>query len=180
MVILVDESRIKEVGPDRACAEWLLRCGALVKWQDRESWTTDYNSLPASGGRSLKIEEIDATDAAVMHIGFPHFKGCKRIRRIVFHKSHYLEDAALAQLTLLQDSLQELQISSCGNVSADGLRHIKKLKNLEYLLLYDLPEIENKDSMMEELQAALPNCAVVFPYAQGKDDPSLKPQEGKD
>lgn len=28
----VDRSRIEEVGPDRACAEWLLRCGAGVKW----------------------------------------------------------------------------------------------------------------------------------------------------
>lgn len=69
----VDENRIKEVGPDRACAEWLLRCGVLVKWHNKESWTKDYNLLPQTGGRLLKIEEIDATDAAIMHIGFPHF-----------------------------------------------------------------------------------------------------------
>lgn len=72
----VDESRIKDVGPDRACAEWLLRCGALVKWRNMESWTKDYNSLPVSGGRLLKVEEIDATDSAIMHIGFPHFSKC--------------------------------------------------------------------------------------------------------
>ncbi|XP_042209084.1 ATP synthase subunit s, mitochondrial-like isoform X2 [Homarus americanus] len=125
----VDESRIKDVGPDRACAEWLLRCGAFVKWQNSENWTKDYNTLPATGGRFLKIEEIDATDSAIMHIGFPHFRGCKHIRRIVFHKASYLDDLGLSQLLLLQNSLKELQISSCGNVTSDGLRNLKKLDN---------------------------------------------------
>lgn len=72
--VRVDENRIKEVGPDRACAEWLLRCGAFVRWQDRETWTKDYNTLPPAGNRALKIAEVDATDSAVMHIGFPHFR----------------------------------------------------------------------------------------------------------
>ena len=27
--------RIKDVGPDRACAEWLLRCGAGLKWKGK-------------------------------------------------------------------------------------------------------------------------------------------------
>lgn len=175
----VDESRIKEVGPDRACAEWLLRCGAFVKWQNKDGWTKDYNTLPVSGGRALKIEEVDATDSAIMHIGFPHFKGCKHIKRMVFHKALYLEDAGMSLLPLLQESLKELQVSSCGNVTVEGLRHIKKLKNLESLLLYDLPEIRNKDAMQKELQDALPKCTVLFPYAQPEDDPSLKTEEEK-
>nr|XP_045619898.1 ATP synthase subunit s, mitochondrial-like [Procambarus clarkii] len=173
----VDESRVKEVGPDRACAEWLLRCGAVVKWHSSGKWTKDYNTLPPTGGSLLKIEEIDATDSAVMHIGFPHFKGCKHIRRIVFHKASYLDDAGLSQLPLLCNSLKELQISSCGNVTADGLRHLGKLKNLEHLLLYDLPEITNKDAILQELEEALPKCTIVFPYALAKDDPSLKTKE---
>lgn len=176
----VDENRIKEVGPDRACAEWLLRCGAFIKWQNRELWTKDYNSLPPTGGRAMKIEEIDATDAAIMHIGFQHFKGCKHIKRIVFHKAIYLEDAGMALLPLLKDSLTELQVSSCGNVTADGLRHIKQLVNLQYLLLYDLPEIRDKDALQQELQEALPNCAVVFPYAQPEDDPNAQQKDIKE
>lgn len=71
--VRVDGARIKEVGPDRACAEWLLRCGAAVKWdKGSEEWLKDYNSLPV-GNYRLHITEIDATDSAVMHVGFPHF-----------------------------------------------------------------------------------------------------------
>jgi len=72
----VDEQRIKEVGPDRACAEWLLRCGAKVRWDKREEWLADYNSLPIGQYRALKIVEIDATESCVMGIGFTHFRTC--------------------------------------------------------------------------------------------------------
>ena len=68
----VDPSRIKDVGPDRAAAEWLLRCGAGVKWKDHETKLIDYNSLPAGSYRTLFIEEIDGTDSCIMSIGFPH------------------------------------------------------------------------------------------------------------
>lgn len=176
----VDESRIRDVGPDRACAEWLLRCGALVRWLERDQWTKDYNSLPVTGSRALKIEEVDATDSAIMHIGFPHFKNCKYIRRIIFHRASYLDDDALSMLSVLSPSLKQLQISACGNITAEGLRHLHQLKNLDYLLLYDLPEIQDKDAVVRELEAALPGCRVDFPYALAKDDPSLKEKEKED
>ena len=92
-------ARIKDVGPDRACAEWLLRCGAVVKWHGKgnfirdeiiifqtfalfgrwsyyylEKTIKDYNSLPVGNYRSLKIESVDATDSAIMEAGFTHFK----------------------------------------------------------------------------------------------------------
>ncbi|XP_076067364.1 ATP synthase subunit s, mitochondrial-like isoform X1 [Oratosquilla oratoria] len=212
----VDENRIKEVGPDRACAEWLLRCGAGVKWLNYGSWTKDYNSLPIGGAKMHKIEEIDGTDSAVI-VGVPLWQwlkvaegeqllavrypcvknhqlklilslamyrpaspdgeGCKHIRRIIFHKTSYLDDAALAYIPYLKGSLKELQISSCGNITVEGLQHLKKLEGLEYLLLYDLPEIKDRKAMEDELQKALPNCAVVFPYADAKDDPSLKKED---
>ena len=68
----VDYDRLKLVGPDRTCAEWLLRCGAAVKWKDKEFWEKDYNLLPGSNFERYKIEEIDGTGSAIMGIGFPH------------------------------------------------------------------------------------------------------------
>ena len=68
-----DNNRIKEVGAHRACAEWLLRCGAHVKWEGFNTFQDDYNKLPVGGFNKFKIEEINADDAAIMAIGFPHF-----------------------------------------------------------------------------------------------------------
>ena len=78
----VDPERIKAVGPDRACAEWLIRCGAGVKWVNSKNFLKDYNSLPVGGGRAFKIEEVDATDSAIMEVGFPHFKDCDHLRKM--------------------------------------------------------------------------------------------------
>jgi len=68
-----DPDRIKEVGPNRACAEWLLRCGATFKWKGFDRFQTDYHALPASDFRSFVIEEVEAVEAGIMRVGFEHF-----------------------------------------------------------------------------------------------------------
>jgi len=68
-----DHDRIKEVGPNRACAEWLLRCGAALKWKGSDHFQTDYHALPPSNFRSFLIEEVEAVEAGIMDVGFEHF-----------------------------------------------------------------------------------------------------------
>ena len=68
-----DKDRIKEVGPNRACAEWLLRCGATVKWKGSDRFQTDYHALPTSDFRSFVIEEVEAVEAGISFSGFEHF-----------------------------------------------------------------------------------------------------------
>ena len=68
-----DRDRIKEVGPNRACAEWLLRCGATLKWKGSNRFQTDYNTLPGSDYRSYVIEEVEAEEAGIINVGFEHF-----------------------------------------------------------------------------------------------------------
>lgn len=68
----VDHDRIRDVGPDRAASEWLLRCGALVRYRGQERWQKDYNHLPAGPLDKYKIQAIDATESCIMSIGFDH------------------------------------------------------------------------------------------------------------
>lgn len=68
----VDYERIKDVGPNRAASEWLLRCGATVRYHGQEKWQKDYNHLPTGPLDKYKIQAIDATDSCIMHIGFDH------------------------------------------------------------------------------------------------------------
>lgn len=68
----VDHERIKDVGPDRAASEWLLRCGAMVRYHGQERWQKDYNNLPTGPLDKYKIQAIDATDSCIMSIGFDH------------------------------------------------------------------------------------------------------------
>ena len=68
----MDHDRIRDVGPDRAASEWLLRCGAMVRYHGQERWQKDYNHLPTGPLDKYKIQAIDATDSCIMSIGFDH------------------------------------------------------------------------------------------------------------
>ena len=177
----VDTSRIKDVGPDRAAAEWLLRCGAGVRWKGHNTNLNDYNSLPPGGYRHLFIEEVDATDSCIMSVGFPHLRewnyqliighphidvlntgGLEHLKKLVLHKCYYLDNEALPMLAAVKNSLEELQLSGCGDIDDDGVKSLSCLSNLRQLLLFNLPEVKDKEGCTRFLQSALPNCSVEF------------------
>lgn len=66
-----DPARILLVGPDRACAEWVLRNGGKVVWTDGKR-LEDYNNLPAEEIPVPKLKEIDGSDSSISHYGFAH------------------------------------------------------------------------------------------------------------
>ena len=69
----VDEDRLKSVGPDRLCAEWLIKNGGIVRYKGHSVPIEDYNHLP-NNYQKLYLAEADATDSSIMAIGFDHFK----------------------------------------------------------------------------------------------------------
>ncbi|KAM6912495.1 ATP synthase subunit s, mitochondrial [Xenentodon cancila] len=161
----VDYERIKAVGPDRAAAEWLLRCGAKVRFQGFDRWHRDYNGLPTGPLGRYKIQAIDATESCIMHRGFDHLEGLKHVEEIKFCKCIYIEDACLERLSSmesLQESTYMMEVVSCGNVTDRGVIALHKLRNLEYLALRDLPGVKDKQTTAERLQRALPHLDVVL------------------
>ncbi|XP_054709632.1 ATP synthase subunit s, mitochondrial-like [Uloborus diversus] len=160
----VDFHRIKEVGPDRAAAEWLLRCGASVKWKSNSEWISDYNTLTEKyEGNKMYIEEIDATNSCIMHYGFEYLNGLMYVKSFTLCKCIYFDDRSIARLSVLKDSLNNLKIISCGNVTDEGILKIAELKKLKYLHLQDLPEVVNKENCIDFLRENLPFCKTSFP-----------------
>lgn len=77
-------------------------------------------------------------------------------------------------LSVIKDSLEELQVSSCGDISDSGVKSLAKLTKLRHLLLYDLPEVKNKEGCIRVLETALPGCEIDFPYAQASEHKNAK------
>lgn len=157
----VDRSRRKLLGPDRTCAEWILRNGGAVKFVGVKEYLKNYNNLPPEGA-VFYIQEVDATEASISHYGFEHFIGCKFVEKIIFHKCDYLEDEALEGLSPLQNCLKDLQISSCPNITEKGLSNLYPLVNLKTLLLFDLIQVKSKDAVIVDLKNKLPHCNITF------------------
>ncbi|XP_076247558.1 ATP synthase subunit s, mitochondrial-like isoform X2 [Calliopsis andreniformis] len=157
----VDKDRIREVGPDLACAEWLLRNGAFVKWKGFPELVADYNTLP-SKGNGYRIESVEANDAGISHEGFPHFEGCKYIKEIKLENCRYVTNKAMPLLSILQDSLTNLELINCKSIDDEGLLNLTVLKNLKKLKLQGLVYIRDKDSIQKKLTEALPNCQIDF------------------
>jgi H+-transporting ATP synthase F0 complex subunit s len=67
-----DRKRVQEIGPDRACAEWLLRCSGSVRFKNWNSVTADYNAIPSGAPGQCKIEEIRAVKACITSDGFAY------------------------------------------------------------------------------------------------------------
>ncbi|XP_032685237.1 ATP synthase subunit s, mitochondrial [Odontomachus brunneus] len=157
----VDQDRIKLVGPDRACAEWLLRNGASVRWKGFTKYLSDYNSLSTEETRYY-IQAVDATDSGITDVGFPHFDGCKYIDEIKLIRCIYITDTALPLLSIVKDTLTTLEIRDCQSVTDEGVRSLKNLKNLKTLKLAGMPYLDDKALLRKELTTALPDCAIEF------------------
>ncbi|EDS29968.1 ATP synthase subunit s, mitochondrial [Culex quinquefasciatus] len=155
----VDHARLKVVGPDRLCAEWLLRNGARAKFVGVAREQVNYNLLPDEK-TPVQIEELDGTDSGIMYIGFDHLKGLKRLRKVKLHKCVYVENQALAKLAFVADSLEALEVSSCKNITDSGLLSLKELKKLKQLTTFDLPYVKHIQAVEQELKKALPQCSM--------------------
>ncbi|KAG7272743.1 hypothetical protein CRUP_031067 [Coryphaenoides rupestris] len=172
----VDYERIKAVGPDRAASEWLLRCGARVRFLGFDRWHQDYNALPTGPLGRYKIQGVDATESCIMHRGFDHLGTCcydedgcgsssssRNAGSCPCDPCIYLEDGCmekLGSLENLQASLRSLEVVSCGNISDKGLLALHKLGNLQRLVLGDLPAVTDREKTLERLQAALPRLDI--------------------
>ena len=68
----MDHSRVAAVGPDRAAAEWVLRLGGSVKFNNLDNWSSDYNRLPTEPQGHLQVEAIDVSGISITDNGLEH------------------------------------------------------------------------------------------------------------
>lgn len=99
-----DRERVKEVGPDRAAAEWVVRCGGSIKFDRIDDSFSDYNALikrcaeldPRRPGDLVRLITIRAVDASITGYGCRHFAGLEGIQNV-----HFIRYAILAIVTLV-------------------------------------------------------------------------------
>ncbi|CAH1714463.1 ATP synthase subunit s, mitochondrial-like [Aphis gossypii] len=162
----LDDDRIKEIGPNLACAEWLMKNGARVKWKGCKEYVSHYDCLPNPTSIHLKqflIEQVYAgKEASISHIGFSYFKNCTNISKIEFDGCDSIDNEALSKLNILKDYLIALKINDCVNISDQGIKSLEQLQALKYLELKNINALSQPEIMIDHLKAKLPECNVQY------------------
>ncbi|CAI6365752.1 unnamed protein product [Macrosiphum euphorbiae] len=161
-----DDDRIKEIGPNLACAEWLMKNGAQVRWKGCKEFVSHYNCLPNITSCNLGqflIEQVYAgKEASISHIGFDYFKNCKNISEVEFVGCHTIDNEALSKLNILKDYLTNLKINGCINVSDQGIKSLEQLQALKYLELKNLQFLSEPEATIDHLKIKLPECNIQY------------------
>lgn len=186
----VDYDRLQAVGPDRLCAEWIMKNGGRVRLHDRlppplpvesavnqqripddirGTFFVDYNQLPDEC-EIIRIQEFVATSASITAVGFTHLRNCAHVERITLDNCRRLQDDALERLaTHVAASLRVLQISNCPRIRDGGLLELVRLRRLQALCCFRLQGVEDMDQVREVLRNALPkDCDILLEPWSGK------------
>lgn len=139
-----------------------MKNGACLRYKGQPQLFCDYNALPSeSVAFSSKIREIHAKDAGINTIGFEHLKDTA-IERVYLENCGYVDDSAIGRLAHIKDTLTELEIVGCKNITDEGLKQAKNLVNLKLLKSSQLLYVKNAADVKAEVQKALPNCKIEF------------------
>ncbi|XP_026464840.1 ATP synthase subunit s, mitochondrial-like [Ctenocephalides felis] len=80
----VDRQRLRRYGPERVCAEWILRNGGSVRWHGNNKETiSSYAKLQRMGTAGKYLDVIDASGTTIMQYGFLHLRGVTRLRTMI-------------------------------------------------------------------------------------------------
>ncbi|KFD49004.1 hypothetical protein M514_10156 [Trichuris suis] len=160
------ERAVKDLGPQMACARWLLRCAAEFRIEGSKEFISTKAQL-RSLQPNFSIEEVDLTDSCVSGPGFKHFNHLNSIKTVHCVHCGWVNDDGLALLIFsLLNSLQTIEIVNCGCVSGAGLVHLQHLTNVKQIHLGKLPLVTEgeKKILLDVLRLRLGNrCHISYP-----------------
>lgn len=156
----VDQDRLNTVGPDRTCAEWVLKNGGSVRFAEYpERVLVDYCELP-DDLVTTTLREIDLTKSSVNGAGFNHLIGCKSVVSVILSNCKAVDDKAVNKLRFLDKSLMRLHLSHCNAVTDVGLQKVQYLTKLNEFSCNNLKGVKNFELILNELRKQLPNCKI--------------------
>jgi len=152
-----DEKRVKEVGPDRAAAEWILRNGGSVTFAGFEKPIQDYNILPMGPKtNNYYLEVINARNISLTDNGLEHLVGLRHLKVIDMNSCIYITNLML--LREVANSLEYLDVGNCERLSdISPLADMQKLRKL--ILTNTLGK--NRETVIADLAKKLPDCEIV-------------------
>ncbi|VDO43178.1 unnamed protein product [Haemonchus placei] len=177
------EQRVRELGPDLACLEWLMECGSTQVWSlVSRKITVFYRRRLAIYGQNFCLESASTilfswpssiissfferlTDSAIADEGFKYFHDLKRLEVLKMNFCDYFGDDAIRELAISRpaSTLRDIEIVLNPALTDGAVYWLSRLKALRRAHFYFLPYVSNRQSFLRQLKLAVPRCHVTFP-----------------
>ncbi|XP_074497404.1 distal membrane-arm assembly complex protein 2 [Sebastes fasciatus] len=126
--------------------------------------------------KNTPLEEVNMSYTVINYRGLGNLEEQKSLRTLSLRGCPEVDDWFLARLHVLQDSLEELDISHCPRITTGGLAALRNLKGLRRLDVSSLPGISSPGLVVILLEEMLPQCQIT---ATGYDH-SLRQEGGEE
>ncbi|CAF0753746.1 unnamed protein product [Adineta ricciae] len=157
-----DRKRVQEIGADLACAEWLVRCGGSIRFQNWGSFISKSNQIPTSIPGQFRVEEIRAVNASVTSEGFAYLEGLQHLKTIHLEKCDQVGDSCLARCNRAKDTVESMTLVDLGQISENGLAYLAGMKKLKQINLARLLNIKDRAAVIRLLTDELPQCMINY------------------
>ncbi|TKS81417.1 ATP synthase subunit s-like protein [Collichthys lucidus] len=151
-------------GSDLAAAYYVLSMKGAFRFVGQTEWY-----CPDKKGkfnwdflnhRDTQLEEVNMNYTLINYTGLVNLEEQRSLRTLSVRGCSEVDDWFLARLHVLQDSLEELDISHCPRITTGGLAALRNLKGLRRLDVSSLPGISSPGLVIILLEEMLPQCQI--------------------
>lgn len=172
-------------GNDLAAAIFVLSLQGSIRFQGQEEWYSEtkrwkkmYRCLDH---QDFPLEAIDVSGSIINYDGLDNLVNLKALKYLDLSRCANIDDWSLSRLHAFGDTLQELSLAGCPQITERGLGTLHHLANLQRLDISNLPSVSCKGLVRILLEEMLPKCDIVgMDYTEGLlPYPELDVQEGE-
>ncbi|XP_044057231.1 distal membrane-arm assembly complex protein 2 [Siniperca chuatsi] len=154
----------KFYGPDIAAAYYILSMKGGFRYVGQSEWfRADQRgkfNWEFLDHKDTPLEEVNMSYTLINYTGLGNLEGQASLRTLSLRGCSEVDDWFLARLHMLQDSLEELDISHCPRITTGGLAALRNLKGLRRLDVSSLPGISSPGLVIILLEEMLPQCQI--------------------
>ncbi|XP_032651558.1 distal membrane-arm assembly complex protein 2 [Chelonoidis abingdonii] len=152
-------------GDNVAAAFFVLSHRGRVRFQGQETWfcpdqrgkySSDFLQL-----RDVPVVAIDLTGSVLNYDGLDNLVKLTALKSLDLSHCLHIDDWTLSRLHVFKDSLEELSLAGCPQVTERGLACLHQLEHLRRLDLSHLPSVATPGLIRILVEEMLPGCEVV-------------------
>ncbi|XP_026514610.1 distal membrane-arm assembly complex protein 2 [Terrapene carolina triunguis] len=152
-------------GDNAAAAYFVLSHRGRVRFQGQETWycvdrrgNFSYDFIELQG---VPVVDIDLAGSVLNYNGLDNLVKLTALKSLDLSRCPNVDDWTLSRLQVFKDSLEELSLAGCPQVTERGLACLHLLEHLRRLDLSHLPSVSTPGLIRILVEEMLPRCEVV-------------------